>query len=655
MKYLLLLAGILSSAALFSQDHGFPFGSVTYKDLEMKSYPADTAAIAVVLNEFGEAYIDEGNDNNLSFVYHAKIKILRQEGVRLGTFEVSAYKQDNRTEKVKSVKASSFNYENGTMKESKMDWKDVHTVNENKYWDVTRFALPNVKVGTVIEVMYTVESPFIYKFRNWEFQSEIPKVFSEYWATIPANYKFNISIKGFLKLDKDEGEVIRDCFTPNGMKADCGRYKWAMKNIPAFRDEDYMTARSNFLSMINFELSEIHYFDGKVDKVTKDWKAVEGELRSSESFGVQLRKGKSIVDDHVEALITGEPDQLKKAQKIYGFIKEWYRWDNIYGKYSELGIKKAFDKKTGNVGDINLSLIAALKYGGIDTEPLLLSTRSNGLPTELHPVLSDFNYVIAKVNINYKVYLVDATDPYLPFGMIPERCLNGKGRALGEKESYWYEIKTNDRARFISIMNVKLDKNGRLTGTLATTYQGYDAVDKRKDIARAGGKDAYIKTLRSELKEINITTVDIQNENELNLPLIVKLDIEIQCFDDMNASHFLFNPFLIGKWDENPFKSNERLYPVDFGPSLDQTFVLSMEFPDTFQPIDLPQKVGLALPNAGGKYLFNATVDGNKLAINNVLQISRPVFSSNEYHYLKELFARVISNQQTDLFFKRKS
>ena len=58
-------------------DNGFLFGKISYAELEMKNYPKDTAANAVVLNEFGEAYIDSDGDNNLVLEYHIKIKILK--------------------------------------------------------------------------------------------------------------------------------------------------------------------------------------------------------------------------------------------------------------------------------------------------------------------------------------------------------------------------------------------------------------------------------------------------------------------------------------------------------------------------------------------------------------------------------------------------
>ena len=257
-----------------------------------------------------------------------------------------------------------------------------------------------------------------------------------------------------------------------------------------------MTARSNFLSVINFELSQINYFDGRKDKITKEWKDVDEELRQHSEFGVQIKRGKDLLDRQIEQIIVGEINEMAKAQKIFDFIKGWYRWNDVYGKYSEFGIKKAFDAKVGNVGDINLSLIAALKYAGITVEPLLLSTRENGLPTEVYPVMSDFNYVVAKATIANKSYLLDATDDFYPFGLLPERCLNGKGRVIGARESYWQDLVPSERQRMTSLVNLNLSNEG-MSGSVQYTYSGYAAVDERKKIKKFSSEQEYTTRLRT--------------------------------------------------------------------------------------------------------------------------------------------------------------
>jgi transglutaminase-like putative cysteine protease len=648
-----LLLVVTSVHSIIAQDHSFPFGRVTRDELTMTVHDKDTSAAAVVLNEFGEAYIDSDN-SDIIFQYHVKIKILRTEGLEKGNYEIPLYKNDQDMERVRTIKASAFNLDNGAIRETTLPDKQIFTENRSKHRVVKKFAIPNVRVGSVIDIMYEVQNPFLFNFQSWAFQSDIPKVYSEFWATIPANFTYNISMRGFLKLKKNENELLRECFRSSAGNADCSRLKWAMEDIPAFVEEDYMTAASNFVSAIYFELSQIEFFDGRKDKFTKEWKDADDELWKYENFGLQIKRGKDVVDESVEALIKNETDPLVKAQKIYDFVKGHYLWDGTMSKYADLGIRKAFENKKGNVGDINLSLIAALKYAGLPVEPMILSTRENGLPTSVHPVLSDFNYVVAKLNIQDKVYLLDATDKYMPFGLLPERCLNGQGRVLAEKESYWYDIKPAEREKKIVQLTLTLNPDGTINGAINTNYYGYKAAEKRRKLAGYNSIDEYIQAQNEQLDGIKILKHSILNVEDFKKPLIEKWEVEIQAYDDLNANHFLFNPFLVERWDKNPFRSNERLYPVDFGAPLEETIILTMEYPAQFQIDELPAKVGVALPNNGGRYIYEVQNNGNKLTMNCNLLIGKTVFTATEYHYLKELFNQIVQVNQQELIFKKK-
>jgi hypothetical protein len=636
----------------YSQNPAFPFGQVTTFDLEKKTYPIDTTASAVVLDEFGEAYIQDGNDYNLIFEYHVKIKILKREGLENAEIKILLYGADGQREQVSEVQASAFNLENGRIKETKLETKNIFKEDLNKFWSAQKFAIPNAQVGSVIEFQYKIESPYIFKFRGWKFQDDLPKLRSEYWATIPAIYTYNITLRGFLKLKAHDRKIIKECAFQG--RADCTLNKFIMENIPAFVEEDFMTAASNFKSSINFELSEIHHLDGRVTGYTEEWRDVEIKLRSHDKFGIQLRKGKDIVDEHVELTLFGEQDSLVKAKKIYDFVKNWYRWDGTNGIFSEFGIKKAFQNKVGNIGDINLTLIAALRQAGLSVDPVILSTRDNGIPIDLHPVVSDFNFVIAKLNVNGRSFLLDATDDFLPFGVIPFQCFNGKARVLTEKSSYWLTLTPTEKAKKTSTFNLKLEKDGYLRGTITHAYYGYDAISKRKEIASFDKEENYLQDLKNNRHNIQFLKSEIMNVEDLSKPVVEKFEVEIKMFDDMNADHYVFNPFFENRISANPFKSSERLYPVDYGIPKDESLTLSLEFPEHFEITELPPKAGLSLPNAGGRYLFSVQTFGNKIVMNNILNISRTIYTTDEYQYLKELYNRIIQIQNADLVFQRK-
>lgn len=646
----------LSTSIIFAQERGnFPENQATYTELNSRFYPLDSSAVAVVLNEFGKAYFDNGNEYNLMFEYHVKIKIFKKEGLEYADIEIPLSKSsETKKEMLREFEASSFTFDNGSMRETKVNLKNVFTEDRGKYLDIAKVAIPNVRVGSVIEFKYKIESPYSYNFRSWNFQSEIPKVYSEYWALIPANFLYNISLKGFLPLTNNTSKIEKQCYWMNGRGSDCSVFMYGMKDIPAFVEEEYMTAKSNFLSSINFELSEYRYFDGRIDKITKEWRDVELELKKHDSFGSQLRKADGKIKDDVETLVAGETDALIKAKKIYYHIVQNFQWNGKFGMLTDLGVKKAYEGKIGNVSDINMMLIAALDVAGIPVDPVILSTRDNGVPIEIHPVMSDFNYIVARANINGKFYLLDATDPFHPFGLVPERCLNGKGRVLGDKESFWIDLVAPDKARRISNFTLKLGSDGIMSGVIQITYMGYEAVKQRKIINKYTEQKEYISNFTRKLESIEVGKFDIQNFADVEKPLVVKLDINYQAYDNEAAENFLFNPFLIDKENENPFKSNERLYPVDFGSPREFTSMLNLEFPEKYEIVNKPEKIALSLPNAGGRFILDSQIANNKLMLSNALSINRTVFSSQEYLYLKELYSRIIQAQNEDLIFKKK-
>lgn len=653
-----IVVGLLLVCPLFSfgqYDNGFPFGKITYAELDMKNYSKDTSANAIVLNEFGEAYIDSDGENNLVLEYHIKIKILKKQGLDQANFSISLYKDGSRKQFVKAVTASTFNLSNNQMKETKMDKVAIFDENYSEAWDVKKFTLPDVQVGSVIDIKYILESPFIFNFWPWKFQSDIPKIRTEFWARIPANYVYNTTLQGYLDLAKNESTIIKDCFTPGGgMKADCVWGKYAMENVPAFVEEDYMTAKSNFISTINFELSQVKHFDGRVDNYTKSWPDVDNELRSHQDFGSQIKKADKLFGDRLKAVMGIETDPILKATLIYDYIKNWFTWNENLSKYTEMGVKKAFENKKGNVADINLSLVAALQSAGLNADPVMMATRQNGVPHELHPVMSDFNYVIAHVNFGDSKFLLDATEKLLPFGVLPERCLNGKGRLISKKveESGWVDIKPREKLKKNLIMNLKLDEDDVFRGDLTITSFGYEAFDKRTKIVLEGVQE-YEKKFQTGLNEVNISDYAIENLEDISKPLIEKMKLATS-LGVSNPSTIYFNPFMIERWETNPFKSTERKYPVDFGAPLETTFLLTLEYPERFVVEELPANAAIGLPLNGGRYLFNLTNLSNKVSMTSIVNLTKTVYSPGEYAALRELYNRIVQLNQSQIVFKKR-
>ncbi len=653
VRFLLLLALLqLTIYSCFAQGNGFPFGAVSSKELAMTNYAGDSLATALVLDEFGEVYFNEST-GHMVVEFHQKIKILKQEGVRYGNFKFTLRKNENNFERLVSVEGVTHFLSSGTVNRLELNKKDIFR-EENRDYTKVSFTLPNVTVGAIVEVKYIFSSPFILVLYPWEFQTDTPKLRSEFWALIPANYVYNASLRGYLKLSTNETKVIRDCFSIGGGKADCSLLRFEMKEIPAFREEEFMTAKSNFLSQINFELSEIRYFDGRHDKVTKEWKDVEQELFEHQDFGNQIKKARNILDDKVKEISNGTDDPLQKAKLIFNWVKSHYTWNEYDGKYAEKGVKFALENSKGNVGDINLSLLGALQLAKLDAHPVILSTRSNGLPNSLYPVLSEFNYVIVQLQIGEQVYLLDATEPLAGFGLLPERCLNGTGRLLAKKDSREVQLISKAKEKSVTSLNISLKEDGTLAGTMRVISYDYKALEKRRQIQSFGKIENYSASLEREWSLHTVRNMSIENLGEHEKPLTETMEIEFNRDDLANVNRVYFNPFVVGRWTTNPFKLKERNFPVDFGTPQEETVLVVVEYPPDFTLDEMPKDVAMALPNKGGRFTFSCGNIGNKLNITYTLSLSKAIYEAQEYPYLKELFARIVQIRQTDLVLIKK-
>jgi hypothetical protein len=654
MKYIFLFFTLCLPVLGFAQD--FEYGKVGMNDVNLQNKTIDSNANAVVIKEFGTAAIAVDDDRGklyIDFQYHVRIKIFNKNGFNQANIVIPLRTYGDEEDMISGLQASTINYVDGALTRTELDKKKVFNERKNKYVSLTKFTLGDLKEGSIIEYSYRLRSPSIFNFRTWEFQSDLPKLHSEFIAMIPALYNYNVSLRGGQKLTSQNAELYKECLRIAGRPFDCSKMTYIMDNVPAFVEEDYMTAPSNFKSAINFELSDYIMINGGKRSITKEWKDVDYELVSDKSFGTQMKK-KDIFTALLPGIVKNETEALAKAKAIYRYIQGNIKFNGFYGLYSENGIKKAMEIHSGNIGDINLALIAALSAAGLDAEALILSTRSNGTVNSLFPIISDFNYVVAKLNIDDQVYLLDGSDPLMPFGLLPLHCINGQGRVINiKKPSYWYAIKASQRQSSRYLLTGELGLDGKIKGELTIYSQGYAAYNKRRRIHAATSVADYVEKLDEQMNGTNILKHQINNLDSVDNALGEVYEVEISAFKNMNADPAYFNPFFMDRTVKNPFNLNERTYPVDLGASSENRVTISLKLPDNYTLADQPKDVNLNLPEGGGRYLCNTQLNENNLVFNQLLQFNKAIYGPEEYLYLKEFYSRIIQSQKTDIVLKK--
>jgi len=645
MKKIAALFIILLSFQAYTQDQeDYTFGEISQEELNLKNYKLDTTANALVLFETGNtSFKIKKNTIIISTKFYKKIKIFNKEGYKHATFSVSLYNNKKNSEKVKKIKAITHNHsgKNYLFKDQIFEER----INEN--WKEVKFTMSNLNDGSIVEVEYIIESPFKFNLTGWEFQSDIPKKYSQYKALIPGNYIYNRKLSGYLKLKINTSEIKKNCFNVPGQgTSGCEKLAYAIENIPAFKAEEYMTDGDNFKSKINFELTEFKWFDGTNKKYTTTWNTVDKEFRTDKNIGGQIKKTK-FFKNYLSTEIIAINSELEKAKAVYYFIQNHFNWNKKYSIFKNVKVKNAYENKIGNVGEINISLINTLKSAGLNVELVLISTRENGFATKLYPVISDFNYVIAKLNINNKSYLLDATDKFMPFGYLPFRCLNGSGRVMDFKnESYWFDIKAPSNSKLQLTANLTLNENGIITGKLRKENFGYNAIARRKEIANKTDDDVILEFENNftNLEAINYT---FENKTEKEKPLIETIEVEIDDLDSVTTKYL--NPFFEEQLKSNPFKQENRQYPVDFGYTKTFNLNFSIKIAGNYKFKSLPKSKSISLPKNGGRFTYLIEkVNENQINLLSKIIINKPIFFNSEYEFLKEYF-KIIINKQAQL------
>src|SRR5690349_4042141 len=101
----------------------YKFGKVNPEDFQKKIYSLDSSANAVVLSDVGSSEIIGNNHGwfSLLFKRYTRIHILNKNGYDAASVEIPLYKDGTDEETVENLKAVTYNIENGTVQESKLE------------------------------------------------------------------------------------------------------------------------------------------------------------------------------------------------------------------------------------------------------------------------------------------------------------------------------------------------------------------------------------------------------------------------------------------------------------------------------------------------------------------------------------------------------
>ncbi|GAB2766239.1 hypothetical protein GCM10010465_09760 [Actinomadura fibrosa] len=641
------------------------FGDVKKKDLQEKMSEEEKAAGAVVLFKGRETHFeyDENTGWYLVTEYYERVKITEQKGLEAATKKIDVYLDGNKKEKVTRIKGNTYNLIGGKLQRESLenDWIFENQLTENRLQYT--FTMPKVSVGSIVEWEYKVTSPF-WKIDDLVMQQEIPV--RHYFAKIlvPQFFQFKVVKKGFFKIEPREYIENRKMYVSWKDKDSYGRIletskggtlslkevvtEFEVKDIPSLQPEPYVDNIENYRYSIIYELQSTAFPNLPKKKYSSSWGEVAKAIFEFEDFGGQLKDGRFLKEE--VARISDSAKSLRERMDLaFGFVKNGYTWNGKLSKYAEQDLEKTYKSRTGNVADINLTLILLLRECGLKANPVLLSTRSHGKP--IFPTIEGFNYVIAGVRFDDEIILLDATEKWSNPGMLPERVYNWVGRMV-EENGYSREVELLSRepSREDVIVNYELKEDGSIEGQLRRRFSLLEAMKFRKKFE---GANAYEQSLLKEFGLDEVTGLEVNNLEEIEKPVDESFHfVRKNAFDKVENSIY-FSPMNFLALLRSPFFEEVRQFPVNFSYPFETSYSFNIALPEGYEISYMPESGLITFGESGEfKYIINQ-VNGN-IRLRVSFSIQEPFIPQDQYTALQKFFdQRVEKENEKVVLLKR--
>ena len=663
MKNITILLLLLSQLSFFAQD--YTFGKVSKAELEERFYPLDSTADAAYLYKYRRTYfVFDQNVGGFNIVteIHNRVKIYTKKGFERATQEIYFYKSDsNKSEKITSIKGYTFNLENNDAVKHKLSEKDIFIEKKNKYWSIKKITMPNIKIGSIIDIKYKIISPYYDKIDDVEFQFAIPVKKVNYSIEIPEYYKFNRFSKGYFLvspiIERKNGSISITTKERTGwtvVKTNVSRrridysinvFKFKTANIPALKeDEQFVNNIDNYRGSVKFELTQTNFLSigGGIKNYSNSWETVSKQIYKEASFGAELNKHNYYKND-LQTILATAKTVSEKVIGIFQFVKNQVKWNGLYGKYSDKGVRKAYSEREGNSADINLMLTSMLRSAGLEANPILVSTRSNGVP--LLPTIKGFNYVISMVEFPDGSYmLLDATEKYSIPNTLPTRALNFNGRKITKDgNSSWVKLTSTKHALETNNIMVKITEDMLTEGLIRTQYSNLNAFSYRKNNNHIKEEDLITKL--EEKNNIEIESYKVGNEEKVGKPIIrtVKFSSE-DLIEEINGKIYI-EPLLFLSQHTNPFKLEDRKFPVDFATPWKDFHRVLIQIPEGYTIEKLPENMAIGLPENLGVFKYQVKKEANKISTISTLQFNKAIIVPKYYAALKEFYGQMVKKQ----------
>ena len=650
MKNCLMLLVLCFTLTGFAQN--YKFGKVSKEELQEAYNPLDSTANAAYLFKKRHTYYEYSYGVGFQLItqVHERIKIYNAEGFEKATRKIAFVARSGAREKVTSLKAVTYNLEGGKITTNKVPKKQIFEEEISEVVKRKKITYPNIKEGSVIELSYKLISPYTRTVDPLTFQYDIPVKKLECIIEIPEYFNFKQRQKGyFMVTPKTETQNRKIIWTPNNqLDYKVAISKYIDEDIPGLKnDEPFVSNVSNYRGGVAFEINYERFPNSNVRYYSSSWDDVSKSIYSV--IGPEINKNSYYKAD-LNTVIQGSTDDTQKIVKLFQFVKEKVKWNGYSSFFPDKQLRKAYKEGTGNVATINLMLVSMLRSVGLDANPVLVSTKSNGVP--VFPTRNGFNYVVAAVSLPEGYVVMDASELYSLPNMLPPRAVNWQGRLiLKNGSSRWLNLGSRTKSIEDDFMSVKIDADGMVEGMMRTKFSNLGALEFRNRFNRI--KEEELITRLEDDFSIEVENYKLTNKYDLGKAVMrtVKFSSE-DLVEEINGKMYV-KPLLFKGFSSNPFKLDERKFPIEFSSPWKEKSTVTIAIPEGYSVESAPETKAFGLPENMGVFKYQVSAAGNKVKVISILEFNQATIPANYYETLKGFFGEVVEKQSEKIVLSK--
>jgi Domain of Unknown Function with PDB structure (DUF3857) len=634
------------------------FGGITPEAFAPALYPLDSNANAVYLFDHGVVTYDpayRGNGYSVVFERHVRLRILNKNALGLATLSLQALRRGNAWTYIDDVRGATYNLEGSKVVVTKLDKSNIFK-DKNTDYEIEKIAFPNVREGSVIEYSFRIVYPGYGYIPEWDFQQGYPVLWSQYDITVPQLFDYFVKLQGYRPYTIDSTVYTSNSFFIRFNAGTGGEWQgpdihriWALQDIlPLEKPEPYTTTLRNHVQKVQFQLAGIRFGD-YTKTFRSSWPQLTGELLANADFGGALADRNRWLDDGLQKIEAKGDDPMVTAKKFYAYVRDQFACIGDKGIYLSQPLRKTWEDRRGAVADLNLLLTAMLRHVGFDASPVLLSTRDHGYPVESFPLLSDYNYIVVRVMVGDRYYLLDASRPVIGFGQLSERCYNSTAHAVDSSHDAWPLVPDSVTERRITRLFLSNDSAGGYSGSYSRTLGVFESMDMRTRLKRETPAD-FFDNLRKSMP-------DYREMGQAGFDSLPTPEEPLSWYYDMSY-HFtqrtlFFNPVLHERLTANPLVEAYRDYPVEMPYRVDNTYLLSMEVPHGYAIEQLPKSARYTLEDSSCAFQYLVSSDGKNIDLQIRLQLKKTIYPVPQYFALRDFYSLIVQKEKEPFIFKK--